>query len=405
MVEQRASQTGSKPSILFVSLSLERGGTERHLALILPRLQDLGWPVSIYCLATKGEMAPLVTLSGVEVIAPPFEGSAWFKGPTKAFRLLSTSLKLLWLMVSRRPGIVHLFLPAPYLIGGPLALLTLRPICIMSRRNLNHYLSKRPLAARFELLLHRCVDAILANSASIVSELINEEGCDPNNVGLIRNGIEIDSFTGGAERNATRKLLGIDDKAFVAIIVANLIEYKGHADLIHALSAIQTRMPEGWIVLFAGKDYGAGQEISALIIENGLGDHIRLLGSRRDIPDLLEAADVGLLCSHEEGFSNSVLEGMAANLPMIVTNVGGNSEAVRSGLDGLVVPPHSPQELGEAILSLALDPDRRQKMGQSAGERVATHFSIETCVKSYDRIYRGLLDGQSAAKLAPHEFF
>lgn len=391
-----------KTNILFVALSLERGGTERHLATMMPLLQDKGWTVALYCIATRGEMADQVERSGVEVIGPPIKGSAWFTGPMKLVRLSLTAIKLFWIMAYRQPHIVHFFLPGPYLLGGPLALLTARPIRIMSRRNLNHYLAKRPIAKRFELALHGRMTAILANSASIVKELIETECCAPNNVGLIRNGVDIGSSA--VDASQTRARLSVGANAFVAIIVANLNQYKGHADLICALGAIKARMPPNWTVLFAGSDYGAGRAIQDLITEHGLAEHIQLLGSRRDVPDLLRASNVGLLCSHEEGFSNAVLEGMAAGLPMIVTDVGGNFEAVRDGVDGLVVPSRNPAELGAAILTLALDPDLRRRMGQAAAERAKTEFSIEACLQSYDRFYRGLLDGQSAAKLAPHGF-
>ena len=390
-----------RPSILFVALSLERGGTENHLVALLPRLRAKGWPVSIYCIATRGELAENVAQSGVEVISPPLEGGSRFNGPAKVLRLGLTSLKLLFLMVWRRPPIVHFFLPGPYLIGAPLALLTLRPIRIMSRRNLNHYLSKRPLAARFELGLHRWMTAILGNSASIVNELIREEKCAPDKVGLIRNGVDIAAYEAPSDRGALRQNLGLDQSTFVGVIVANLNPYKGHADLVRALGSIAAQLPKPWVVLCAGRDDGAKAGIEALIAQHGLSDNIKLLGPRSDVPRLLAAADIGLLCSHEEGFSNAIVESMAAGLPMVVTAVGGNPEAIRHETDGLVVPARDPKALAAAILALALDPIRRQTMGSAASERARNLFSIEACVNAYDRLYLGLLTDQKAGSLAP----
>jgi glycosyltransferase involved in cell wall biosynthesis len=100
-----------------------------------------------------------------------------------------------------------------------------------------------------------------------------------------------------------------------------------------------------------------------------------------------------MLCSHQEGFSNAVLEGMAASLPMIVTNVGGNAEAVLDGECGIVVPPSDPPRLAEAIARLAKSPELRTAFGGAARRRVTEHFSLESSVEAYDAMYRALLSG------------
>jgi glycosyltransferase involved in cell wall biosynthesis len=185
----------------------------------------------------------------------------------------------------------------------------------------------------------------------------------------------------------------------VLIINANLIRYKGHADLFSALSLIADRLPPDWQLHCIGGDYGFGANLQKQIRELKLGDHIHFLGQRRDVASLLNSADIGLLCSHQEGFSNAVLENMAAGLPMIVTNVGGNSEAVVHGKTGIVVPPRDPYALGQAILELADDAPRRHAMGKAGMDRVKSHFNIDRCVLAYDRLYEGLLRGKIPAEL------
>jgi glycosyltransferase involved in cell wall biosynthesis len=390
------------PEILFVSLSLDRGGTERHLAALMPRLAAKGWRVSMYCITSPGEMASDVAKHGVEVIGPPFAGGgsgrlvSWLGVPFAA-------LKLFWIMLWRRPGIVHFFLPGPYLIGAPLAILTGRPVRIMSRRSLNLYMAKRPLATWFELRLHTWMTAILGNSAKITSELINSEGCPPANVGLIRNGVDVSAFSCNRVSSTVRKEFGLVEDAVVGVLIANFIHYKGHADLVRALASVQAALPAKWFILCAGRDDGAGAGLRELIAQSGLSQNILVLGPRRDVPALLAAADFGLLCSHEEGFSNAIIECMAAGLPMVVTDVGGNREAVRHGVDGFVVPAHSPKALGVAILTLATNAGLRRDMGAAAAERARSQFSIGACIDAYDRLYRGLLEGRTAATLAPVE--
>lgn len=123
------------------------------------------------------------------------------------------------------------------------------------------------------------------------------------------------------------------------------------------------------------------------------------MGERREIASLLKGADIGILCSHEEGFANAILEGMAAGLPMIATDVGGNSEAVIDGITGLVVRPHDPEALGQAISKLAADAARRRAMGKAGFERVEKHFDISRCVARYVQLYEGLQQGKTALEI------
>jgi glycosyltransferase involved in cell wall biosynthesis len=177
------------------------------------------------------------------------------------------------------------------------------------------------------------------------------------------------------------------------IIVANLIPYKGHADLVQALAICRQRMPLDWCLLIVGRDDGIQEQLQRQIDIIGSADRIRFLGARRDVPALLAAADIGLLVSHQEGFSNAILEGMAAGLPMIVTDVGGNAEAVRHGETGLVVPARDPDQLAAAIVRLSNDAAARNAFGNAGRERVREYFSFASCVDRYDRLYRGLWRG------------
>src|SRR5262249_27490264 len=109
-------------------------------------------------------------------------------------------------------------------------------------------------------------------------------------------------------------------------------------------------------------------------------------------PLLLKASDLGVLApTRNEGFSNAVLEGMASGLPMVVTDVGGNAEAVLDGETGLVVAPHNPTALGAAIVRLAHDPDLRRSMGERAKKRAANEFSCTTSLNQYCALYEELL--------------
>ena len=128
------------------------------------------------------------------------------------------------------------------------------------------------------------------------------------------------------------------------------------------------------------------------MIDSSLERNVRLLGERRDVPLLLAASDIGVLPpTRNEGFSNAILESMAAALPMVVTDVGGNAEAVSDGTTGIVVRARDASALGAAILRLANDPDLRQSMGALAKARVAEEFSLAESTARYVALYESLL--------------
>ena len=222
----------------------------------------------------------------------------------------------------------------------------------MSRRSLTDYRAKYPLLGAVERYLHRRTFGILGNSQAVIDQLTTEVD-DRRKLALIHNGIEMPSpvFTNG--RAQTRALLQIPGDALVVSVVANLIAYKGHRDLIEALAPIKDRLPKSWRLLVIGRDDGIGSELKGLAQHFGMTDNIMWLGERPDVEELLSASDIFVLPSHQEGFSNALLEAMAARLPAVATAVGGNIDAVADNETGLLVPVRDPRALAAAILRLA----------------------------------------------------
>src|SRR5262249_32078601 len=157
----------------------------------------------------------------------------------------------------------------------------------------------------------------------------------PQRVHVIRNGIDIARFD--AAGGDARQSLGVTADTLLLLIVANLIPYKGHADLIAALAQANADLPP-WCLLCAGRDDGVGRVPQRWANALNIGWRVRLLGSRSDVPGLMTAADIVVLASHEEGFPNAVIEAMAAGRPVIGTRVGGVAEAIVDGETGIVVP-------------------------------------------------------------------
>jgi glycosyltransferase involved in cell wall biosynthesis len=377
------------PPRLFVVIgSLHVGGTEQHLARVLPELVQRGWRVTLFTLSGEGSLRAALERGGVDVRFTPLVGRL-LRGRILALRLLrliAVTVHLVWLMRTERPMVAHFFLPEAYVMGGFCGLVAGVPRMIMSRRSLNHYQRARPMVARAERWLHRRMSLIVGNSHAVVREL-EEEGVPPARLRLIYNGITLPPPIVTGARAGVRASLGIGADTLVIIIVANLLPYKGHLDLIEALTLVAGELPTDWRLLCAGRDLGHGETLRQRTHQCGLDRHVLWLGGRDDVADLFGAADIGVLASHQEGFSNAVLEGMGAGLPMIVTDVGGNAEAVLDGDTGCVVPAQHPTELAQAILRLASDKALRLRLGRAGRDRVARHFTLSACVDRYEEMY------------------
>ncbi len=346
----------------------------------------------VYCLSSRGIQADALERSGVKVIGPPSGNRKPQTSFGRFMRLIASSARLFMLLLSSRPPIVHFFLPAAYIVGAPLAIVAGVPIRLMSRRSLNRYQKNYPVLRRVERFLHAHMQMLLGNSQAVVNELRAEaKGGTP--IELIYNGVSLETEPQPPTQNNKPDARNSDE--LVLIIVANLIHYKGHSDLFQALAMQSENLPRSWKLLCVGRDDGLAAKLRELTRTLQIERHVQLLGARTDVAHLLASADIGVLCSHEEGFSNAILEGMATGLPMVVTDVGGNAEAVVDQESGIVVPPHDPQSLGAAILALASNPELRNRMGNAAKSRVETLFSLEQCVRRYDEVYQRLVRSRS----------
>jgi len=158
---------------------------------------------------------------------------------------------------------------------------------------------------------------------------------------------------------------GKDD--VVLCTVANFRPNKSYPNLLNAARLVIDRTESA---LFVAVGQGPlKSQVHELHQRLDLGDRFRLLGYRRDVPDILAACDAFVLASEHEGFPIAVMEALSAGLPVVATAVGGVPDAVVPGREGLLVPPHDPEALAEAILELVNDPPRRRGMALAASRR------------------------------------
>jgi glycosyltransferase involved in cell wall biosynthesis len=368
------------PLVAVVTSRLDIGGTERHLTRVLPELKRRGLDISLYVMERGGRLEAELLAQGIRVEGP--QRARWLHWPRATLALAR------WLR-RERPTIVHFFLPRPYVYGSIATELAGHRRRIMSRRSLTDYRAKYPLLRSVERLLHRRTLGVIGNSQAVVDQLAQEVD-DHGKLALIHSGIELPEPMTSSDRQRIRRALRIPHDALVITVVANLVAYKGHQDLIEALALVKDEMPTPWQVLAIGRDDGIGMELKERAETLNISANILLLGERSDVGELLAASDIFVLPSHQEGFSNALLEAMAANVPAIATAVGGNIDAMVDNNTGLLVRPHDPEALGAAIVRLAKDPALRRQLAEAARLRAEERFSLDACVGRYERLYRAL---------------
>lgn len=233
------------------------------------------------------------------------------------------------------------------------------------------------------------VTAWISNSEAGKQTWMRREGVPEGRIAVVRSGIP-DRPTPGAEvRQRARKKFGIgDEDGPVLAVLANITRAKGHGDLIGALVKLRSRWPR-LVCLCAGRD-DMGGRFRELAEKAGLGDVIRWLGFIQAPHSVYDAADLAVLASHWEGLPHALIEALRAGLPSVATDVGGVSEIVRDGREGLLCQPRSPDSLSEAINRALEDGEARSAWSEAARRRYEECFRVETMVDRLTGIYEAL---------------
>ncbi len=373
-------------TILFLIGSLELGGAERQMAMLIRSLVGLGVNCHLFVLESPGPV--YASLRGIDLVI--HDGgyrrkSVFFE---KVIRLFRAQFNLFRVLAKIRPDVIHAYLPLTNFMGALAGRLSGVPLVITSRRAMGTHQDRYKGWRIFDILSFRLSHLVTVNSRAVGQDTLIRDLGDPSKVSVIYNGIDALPFeSGGSKREAVRRALGIVPKEKVVISIANLIPYKGLADLIEAAAAVSASMPQVKFLLI-GEDRGIQKKLEEKSQRLGVSQQVVFLGQRLDVPDLLAAGDLLALSSHEEGFSNVILEAMAAGLPVVATDVGGNSEAVLDGVTGWLVPPKDANAMAEKIMDLLRDREKAADWGRRGQDRVKASFTIDRMVEAHMTLYR-----------------
>jgi glycosyltransferase involved in cell wall biosynthesis len=232
------------------------------------------------------------------------------------------------------------------------------------------------------------VDRLLSVSSRLAERMARDVGFPLSRIQTIRNGVDLSRFAGHIGQAEARRVLNLPTEAPVIGAVGRLVPVKDHLGLLEAV-ALLGRDGLRPMVVIAG-DGALRTDLEHRAAALGISRQVRLLGHRQDIETVLAALDVFVLPSRSEGLSNTILEAMAASVPVVATDVGGADEMVAHGVTGFLVPPALPLELAAALRRLLTDPALQATMGREGRARVEKDFDLAKTVRQYEGLYADL---------------
>jgi glycosyltransferase involved in cell wall biosynthesis len=301
------------------------------------------------------------------------------------------TVRLARLLHQERVDLVHAHQYTPFFYAMTARVFFRRPPVLFTEHGRHHPDYPRPKRMLVNRLLLRRRDRVIAVGQAVRQALVHNEGIPGHRADVIYNGIDLSAFEKTSlDKSAVRRQIGLDEADFVIVQVARLDYLKDHATALRAFAQVVRHRPRARLVLIG--DGPERDRIIQLTHELNLTEQVRFLGLRTDVAMLLPAADLFLLTSISEGIPLTVLEAMAAGLPVVSTRVGGVAEIVEDGITGLLAASGNDAGLAAAVLRLADDRALCDQLGRSGQERARNHFSETSMHARYLRLYGEMLD-------------
>lgn len=251
---------------------------------------------------------------------------------------------------------------------------------VSSRRDM--FICPSPLLLRLRKMLSHRYTMITAPCRPILDMVARVEKIPEAKLRLLYNSVDVDLFR-PAREGRDQGEISMPHTGLRGVCVGNLKAVKGHKYLLDAFAILVQSFPDSELLL-VGEDQGIKAAIQDQIERLCLTNHVRLLGGRSDIAAILQSCDYMVCSSLSEGLSNALLEGISCALPVIATDVGGNSEIVDEGENGFLCPPEDSAHLAERLLTLSWSTDTEiVRMAGRSREIACSRFSMENIIASY----------------------
>jgi glycosyltransferase involved in cell wall biosynthesis len=248
-----------------------------------------------------------------------------------------------------------------------------------------------PVRHRLETMALRSIGCHVTAVGYAVAQAQQARVGEKKTITVIPNAMTILPDLTSSDRQKLRISLTGKDEGVILISVGRLTLDKGYSDMLIAFEKIFRVHPDASLLIAGDGDLmGALQEQARSL---GIEGQVFFLGARDDVPSLLKASDVYISASHREGMSMSLLESMAAGLPTVTTNVG-DAPRMFTDVTGILVEPHRPDSLAEAVNTLLSDPIRMQNMGRAACERIMAQYGLEAWTNAYVNLYEHVMEAR-----------
>jgi glycosyltransferase involved in cell wall biosynthesis len=358
--------------------SLNVGGAEVLAARLARQLRDACRFVFV-CLEELGTL-------GEELRSESFTVDVLGRKPGLDGRC---ALRLAQHLRRHRVDLIHAHQYTPFFYSLLARLIFDRPAVLFTEHGRHSPDYRRPKRVVANRLLLQRRDRVVGVGQAVRTALINHEGLPAQRVGVIYNGVDTAGIGNStADRDAVRREIGVDPGDFVVLLVARLDYLKDHATALRTLRRAVAHQPKVRLVLAGeGPERGA---IEQTVQQLDLAANVRFLGLRKDVARLLKATDMFLLTSISEGIPLTVIEAMAAGLPVLATRVGGLAELVEDGQSGFLAPPRDDATLADRLLRLAGDANLRHAFGRRGQERAQTLFTENLMHARYLELYRSM---------------
>jgi L-malate glycosyltransferase len=378
--------------ILEFANALAIGGTERQFVNLVRGIDPERFRVHVGALARGGQLMREIDEAGVPVTEYRVRH---LYGP----HAMHQQLRLARYLARERVQVIHTHGFYANTFALPPAWLARTPVRIASIRDDGSVWTSAQRTV--ERMACRLADCTVVNAETIRRRLLTE-GWPDDKVAVIPNGVDIARFQKTSTTSRLRNELGLPATAPIVGVLARLAPCKGLEVFLDAARIVADRFPEvrflvvGDQEVFAEDGVRVGgsyrQTLERHAERLGLGGRIILTNFRLDVPEILAELTVSVLPSIKgEGLPNSVLESMAAGLPVVATNSGGTLEAVEDGRTGFLVPPSDAAALAQAISTLLEDPSLRSRLGAAGKRRVVERFSLDRMALEMQALYTRLI--------------
>ena len=379
--------TSERINLMHVVLNLGVGGLEKLVSDIVLHLNRKIFNVEVCCLDSLGYFSNI--LNNKEINVTLIQRNQKHYDTFYPFRLMKLLRKKNIHILHMHSGTLFLATQAGILARTPLMVYT----------DHGRHLFDSPKIILMDRVSSFFVDKIIAVSKELENYLTSVVKISRNKIVTVVNGINTSLFYPREKPQNLLEEFKIAGDYKVIGTVGRLAEVKDHASLIKAFKIVHARIPKS--VLMIVGDGPLKEQLLEAVAENNLNNSVIFTGNRNDLPELLSLFDVFVLSSLSEGTSVSLLEAMAAGIPPVVTDVGGNRSIVDDMVNGIFVKPKDINHMAEAIITLLCDERTHKKFSANALHKVHTQYRIDKMIDYYTSIYLNLFQGTSPKHLCP----